>query len=74
MMKSDLTSSRISGKRKISAVPVFWSRPAGARMSGRGKGRPVRNGFVLKAVVSASEAEGGHIKVMPGSCQQQMHQ
>lgn len=33
-------------------------------MSGRGRGKVVRNGFVLRAVVRAFDAEGGHISVM----------
>ena len=33
-------------------------------MSGRGSGRLVKKGLVLRAVVRAAEADGGHTKVM----------
>lgn len=55
---------RTSGRRRISAVPEFWSRSSGARTSGRGRGRAVRKGFVLRAVVRAWRALGGQIRVM----------
>lgn len=45
-------------------MPVFWSRSAGARTSGRGRGKAVRYGFVFRAVVMDSSALGGQIRVI----------
>lgn len=45
-------------------MPEFWSRSSGARTSGRGRGRAVRKGFVLRAVVRAWRALGGQIRVI----------
>src|SRR4051794_31276565 len=67
--KSEVTTACSSGRRRISAVPVFWSRSFGARRSGRGKGRLVRKGFVLRAVEMASAADGGQTTVMSTACQ-----
>jgi len=40
------------------------SRCFGARRSGLGKGKLVRNGFVLRAVSMAAAADGGHTRVI----------
>ena len=66
-MKSRLTTSRTSGNRKISAVPVVLSRSFGAKRSGFGRGRPVRWGLVFKAMVIAGAEDGGVIKVISES-------
>jgi hypothetical protein len=63
-MKSPLTTSRTSGNRKISAVPVVLSRSLGAKRSGFGRGRLVRCGLVLKAALIADAEDGGVIRVI----------
>ncbi len=63
-MKSPLISLRTSGKRKICAVPVVWSRSFGATNSGFGSGRPVRYGLVFSAVWMAGADAGGATKMM----------
>lgn len=51
-------------------MPVLRSRCFGARRSGRGKGRLVRKGFVLRAVSMAAAADGGQMRVISvvGQC------
>ena len=63
-MKSPLIVERTSGSRKISAVPVFWSRSFGASKSGFGRGSEVRWGFVARADLIADAVDGGAMRVI----------
>lgn len=63
-MKVPVIAALTSGSRRISAVPVFWSRSLGANKSGRGSGRLVKAGFRLRADDMAFSAEGGQMSVM----------
>lgn len=58
-MKSPLISLRTSGRRKICAVPVVWSKSTGAIKSGFGEGNAVRCGLVFSAAWIAGADVGG---------------
>lgn len=63
-MKSPLMTSRTSGRRKISAVPIVSSRFSGARRTGLGVGNLAKYGFVSMASLIAGAAELGATSVI----------
>lgn len=65
-MKSLTMLAWTSGRRRSSAVPVSWSKSAGARMLGEGDGREVRCGFCARAAERVASDSGGVIRVMSG--------